>query len=80
LIDHVYEQELLGNVDKLPATARTLFLLSHYNELPEDIAIAILDESKQVEEFKRERLIELRKLCGTLSYNEYIASVLGVPY
>lgn len=80
LIDHVYEQELAGNIQKLPATSRSLFLVSHYDELPEIIVKDILEESKQVEAFKLDRLAELRTLCDTPGYNEYIASILGVPY
>ncbi|WNR45109.1 hypothetical protein [Paenibacillus roseipurpureus] len=80
LIDHVYEQELAGNIQKLPATERTLLLHSNYDELPMDVAKDILEESKRVEEFKLMRLGGLRKLCDNPGYNEYIANILGVPY
>lgn len=80
IIDYVYEQELKGNVSKLPATERTLFLLSHYDELPGDIVQEILQESMRVEEFKLEQLAELRALCNINNKNKYIADILGVPY
>jgi ATP-dependent DNA helicase RecQ len=79
LIDHIYEQELIGNVKVLPATERTLFLMGQYDSLPEDISNEIFNESTNVEQFKLERLGELKQLCLSDNYNNYIANVLGVP-
>lgn len=80
LIDHIYDEELKGNVKKLPATERTLFLKGFNNELPEEKCEEILNESKDVEEFKLERLNELKGLCSSENTESYIAEILGVPY
>ncbi|OAH53855.1 hypothetical protein AWH48_11325 [Domibacillus aminovorans] len=80
LIDHIYDEELKGNVKKLPATERSLFLKGFYNELPKEKCEEIINESKKVEEFKLERLTELRGLCSSENTESYIAEILGVPY
>lgn len=80
LIDHIYEEELKGNVKKLPASERTLFLKGKYNDLPVEICDQILNESKQVEQYRLERLRELKELCKKEDKEMYIAQVLGVPY
>jgi len=80
LIDHIYEEELKGNVKKLPATERTLFLKGKYNELPLDTCEQIINDSMKVEEFKLERLKELKELCKIGDKDRYIAQILGVPY
>lgn len=80
LIDHIYDEELIGNVKKLPATERTLFLKGYYDELPQDKCNVIISESKEVEKFKLERLNELKWLCNADNTELYIAEILGVPY
>lgn len=80
LINHIYEEELKGNVKKLPATERTLFLKGFYNELPKEKCEKIINESREVEKFKLERLGELKGLCSSENTEVYIAEILGVPY
>lgn len=82
LIDHVYEQELIGNVDILPAKDRLLFLKSNYDILTEDKIGSILLESKSIELFKLNQLKELRGLCDLKLEDicKYIADILKVPY
>lgn len=80
LIKHVYEQELLGNVDKLPATQRILFLESFTNKLEEEKIDKIIEESKTVEEFKLAQLHDFKGLCLTQDSHKYIAQILNVPY
>ncbi len=80
LIQHVYEQELKGNVKKLPATERKLFLESNFDELPLDLADNIMRESESVEEFKLARIKELKDLCIEKDPHMYIAKILNVPY
>jgi ATP-dependent DNA helicase RecQ len=80
LIDHIYNEELKGNVKTLPATERTLFLIGRYDSLPQDKCDEIIIESINVEQFKIKRLSELKGMCSTEDINEYIADILGVPY
>ncbi len=80
LIDHVYEQEMAGNVQKLPATKRILFLQSNYDSLPEDKIVKILEESQAVQSFKRENLEKLRGLCKCDNPGKYIANILNVSH
>jgi hypothetical protein len=80
IIDHVYEQELCGNIKTLPATERILFVESFYDELAKEDMEKILEESKSVEAFKLAQLKELENLCTYANPYMYIAKVLGVPY
>lgn len=82
LIDHVYQEELKGNIDKLPAKDRLLFLYSYVDSLPDETINKIVEDSKRIEEFKLLRLKELQYLCETpgLDPHQYIADVLKVPY
>lgn len=81
LIDHVYEQELIGNIDKLPATDRIIFLESNFDSINEEVVDAMIIESKKVEAFKLAQLQQLQELCACDSNNahNYIANILGVP-
>ncbi len=80
LIDHVFAEELKGNVRTLPATERTLFLKGYHNSLPQDKCEEIINESLEVEKFKLERLSELKGLCSAMYLDAYIGDILGVPY
>lgn len=80
LIHHVYEQEIKGNVKKLPATERKLFLESNFDELPLDKAEQIIRESESVGEFKLAKIKELKGLCIAKDPHMYIAKILDVPY
>lgn len=81
LIDHVYEQELIGNITKLPATNRLLFLKSNYDQVPDTILQNIIDEGKKVETFKLYQLQQMLDLCKLENnlINDFIAKTLGVP-
>lgn len=80
LVDYIYDQEISGNVDKMPARKRILFLKSNYDELPKGINLKIIQESKRVEAFKLRQLQELHDLCKSEKEPaEYIAEVLNVP-
>lgn len=78
IISHIYDQELSGNVKKLPATERTLFLKAHPEGLTGSIIDAILAESKAVRMFKQDRLKEFRLLCEHKQPSVWISQVLGV--
>lgn len=80
LIDHVYEQEIAGNIEKLPATQRMLFLQSNYDALPSDKADLIITESQAVQDFKIVNLNKLKELCKCENPKKFIADVLKVPY
>ncbi|MEH6957588.1 RecQ family ATP-dependent DNA helicase [Neobacillus drentensis] len=80
LIDHIYEQELKGNIKTLPATERTLFLRGFYDQLPDQKYEEIINESLEVQTFKLDRLGELKTLCLVGDKFTYIAQILDVPY
>jgi len=80
IINHVYEQELAGNIEKLPATERQLIIEAHYDSLSEEQIDLFLKENAEIQKVKKARLDELMQLCTSSDKQLYIAKVLGVPY
>ncbi|MFW6015638.1 MAG: RecQ family ATP-dependent DNA helicase [bacterium] len=80
LIDHVYKEELKGNIEKLPARKRILFIEKQKDSLDKYVITKILEESKEVEEFKISQLEQLYKLVTSDDPSKHIARVLDVPY
>ncbi|MDD4835253.1 MAG: RecQ family ATP-dependent DNA helicase [Lutispora sp.] len=80
MIDHIYEQELNGNIKKMPATERLLFLSINHSDLPDGIKQNIIDESLRIERNKIASLDKLRELCDVKDKEKFIAEQLGVPY
>lgn len=59
IITHLFEQDLIGNIRKLPAMKKDLFFEMQMLELDENIAQAITDEINEEINFKVTRLNEL---------------------
>lgn len=80
IINHLYEQELAGNIVKLPAMDRQRIIQCHVNTISKEQIENILNENKLVQEEKTARLCELRQLCEAIDKSAFIAEILGVPY
>jgi ATP-dependent DNA helicase RecQ len=82
MIDHVYEQEMAGNLLSLPEKNRLLFLHPYFDDVPESKLTDMISESESVEAFKLDQLHQLRGLCDCNNNNahKYIAEILGIPY
>lgn len=76
IIRHIYEQEYLGNIKKLPAISRQLFFRPIINELQQEVALKIVSE---INKFVNFRLVQYNEFIGLFSENypyEYIRSFL----
>ncbi|SDF73760.1 ATP-dependent DNA helicase, RecQ family [Mucilaginibacter pineti] len=62
IITHLFEQDLIGNIKKLPAMKKDVFFEMLMLEFDENIAQAIIDEINQEVDFKVTRLDELWEL------------------
>lgn len=62
IIDHLYEQDLKGNIKKLPAMKRDAYFEILALRLEDDLAEAIVKEINLEVDFKIERLNELKEL------------------
>lgn len=80
IINHVYEQELRGNISKLPATERQLIIEAHRESLSDGELDMFVKENMEVQKMKKARLDELQQLCTSADPHVYIAQILGVPY
>lgn len=80
IINHIYEQELAGNIIKMPAMEKQRVIQSHVDSLSKEIIEQILDENELVQQEKRAKLEELRQLCDAADKHKFIANILGVPY
>lgn len=78
IIQHIYQEELKGNIDKIPAEEKQLFIKLNYSELPPTIANKIISESKDVTKYKLSLLSNLKELTFTTNKEEYIAGVLDI--
>lgn len=62
IIEHLYEQDLTGNIKKLPAMKRDIYFELLALRLEDDLAEAIVKEINLEVDFKIERLTELKEL------------------
>lgn len=77
IINHLYEQEYIGNIKKLPAISRQLFFKSNYDNLPQKLMNEIIKEANDFVDFRVEQLEELRALFSSSNPNEYIKGILA---
>lgn len=76
IINHIYEQEYIGNIKKLPAISRQLFFKCNVNNLEEGIANEIISEINSFVDFRLKQYDEFVGLFSTDNPNEYIRTFL----
>ncbi|MFA5805418.1 MAG: RecQ family ATP-dependent DNA helicase [Melioribacteraceae bacterium] len=76
IIQHVFEQEFIGNIKKLPAVSRQLFFKCNVNELQKEIANKIIEEINSFVDFRLTQYDEFIELFSSNTPNEYICSFL----
>ncbi len=80
IINHLYEEEFKGNIDKIPAMEKLIMIKVNSDVIPEEVKEAILKESKEIEKHKISMLGMLKELCTEENKEKFIAERLGVPY
>lgn len=76
IIEHIYEQEYIGNIKKLPAINRQLFLKVNVNSLEKDKAELIISEINSFVDFRLRQYDEFIGLFTADNPYEYIRSFL----
>lgn len=76
IINHLFEQDLMGNIKKLPAMKKDIFFEMLMLELDEDIAQAIVDEINQEVNFRVARLNELWEFYTCTNKEEMLNRLL----
>ena len=76
IIKHIYEQEFIGNIKKLPAISRQLFLKVNVNSLEKDISEQIISEINSFVDFRLKHYDEFIGLFTSNNPYEYIRSFL----
>lgn len=76
IINHIYEQEYIGNIKKLPAISRQLFFKCNVNNLEEGTANEIISEINSFVDFRLKQYDEFVGLFSADNPNEYIRTIL----
>lgn len=75
LINYVYEQDLEGNVEFLPAMDKKIFIKSIGNCYDENIIKMIVKDDKEKIDYQLQRFIELENLCKSDNPIAYLSRV-----
>lgn len=78
IINYIYDEELKGNIEHLPAKERKVFLFCKNNSLSENDISKILLETNSNIDFQLENLIKLRELFISKIPENIIAKELGI--
>ena len=76
IINHLYEQDLQGNIEKLPAMKKDIFFELLTLNLDDAICENIVEEINDEIDFRISQLDELRKLFSSENYLEKINEIL----
>jgi len=77
IINHLFEQDLINNIKKLPAMKKDIFFEMLMTEIKEDIAQTIVDEINQEVNFRVARLNELWELFACDNKEEMLTRLLS---
>lgn len=77
IVEHLYEQDLVGNIKKLPAMKKDVYFEVLIIRLEESLSEKIIDEINAEIAFKIERLNELRELFNCSNPTERITELLS---
>lgn len=76
IITHLYEQDLLNNIKKLPATKRDIYFEVLTLEIGSDVAEKIVNEINEEVDFRIGQLAELKELFLSDNVAEYLNKAL----
>ncbi len=76
ILDHLYEQELLGNIKKLPAMKRDIFFKVNQESIPESIANEIIHDINQSIDLRIKELNILKTLFTSKDPEKVIQQIL----
>lgn len=76
IIDHLYQEDLRGNIEKIPAMEKEIFFELLTTELTDEVSKSIIDEINSELDFKIEQLKELKQLFLSKDPEKYLAAVL----
>lgn len=77
IIEHLYEQDLIGNIKKLPAMKRDVYFEILVLKMEESLKERIVKEINKEIDFKIERLLELKNLFTCDNSIEHITKLLS---
>lgn len=77
VISHLYEEDLKGNIKKLPATKKDIYFELLVTELDTSIAEKIVSEINAEIEFRVSQLDELKELFSSEDFEEKLKSTLN---
>jgi ATP-dependent DNA helicase RecQ len=77
IIEHLYEQDLEGNIKKLPAMKKDVYFEILVLQIEESLAKKIVEEINAEIDFKIERLNELKELFNCSNPTERITELLS---
>jgi ATP-dependent DNA helicase RecQ len=77
VINHLYEEDLKGNIKKLPATKKDIYFELLVTELDASIAEKIVSEINAEIEFRVSQLDELKELFSSEDFEEKLKSTLN---
>lgn len=77
IITHLYEQDLIGNIKKLPAMKRDVYFELLALKLEDDLAEIIVEELNAEVDFKIARLNELKELFVCDNKKEKLIQLLS---
>lgn len=77
LIDYVFEQELSGLIEKFPALEKKIFFSSSFNTIPLNEAYQIIENSINVGEFRKNQILDLKKLVESDNPHSFINTYLS---
>ena len=77
IVQHLYEQDLAGNIKKLPAMKKDVYFEVLIIRLEKSLSEKIIDEINAEIAFKIERLNELKELFNCSNPTERITELLS---
>lgn len=76
IINHLFELEMKGQIDHIPAMQRSLFFKVFQNDVPEGTAVKIADEINEKIDFRMKQLEEFERVCRSKNPLQLIKKVL----
>ena len=76
IITHLYEQDLINNIKKIPATKRDIYFEVLTLEISSDVAEKIVNEINEEVDFRIAQLSELKELFLSDNVAEYLNNAL----
>lgn len=77
IIEHLYQQDLLGNIKTLPAMKKDIYFQLLATELSSDIVNSVISEINETVDFRINQLQELKDLFNTENTDKKLIEILS---